>query len=253
MLARQRLRQHLPDMQKLLSSLPLILALLPGMSRSATVESMDLPEPAVQIDNQGGTLVMDISYRVPVSLREAWTVLTDFDHMAEFVPNLESSKVLMRSGTSLQVEQEGSIRLGILPFHYETTRQVDVVPYQSIRSHTLSGNTRLESSMVLTPAGDGTLLSYHATAVPDLPVPGSLVGSYLSRLLESQFKAMSREMLRRAQLDKTNDDHEPIQQAQQSTTPVIQQTAAKKTAKAAIKQSQLTSKKPRSQTKKRPG
>lgn len=234
-----------------LCRLLLLLALLPGVGHGAAVESMDLPEPAVQVASQDGVLVMDLSYRVPVPPREAWSVLTDFEHMADFVPNLESSRILQRSGTRLEVEQAGSLRLGVLPIHYESTRQIDTVPYQSIRSHTLSGTARLESVMVLTPAGDGTLLSYHASAVPDLPVPASLLGSYLGELLESQFKAMGREMVRRAQLSGASAGGEPAPPAREAASAAPRQAA--NGAGPAIRQSGLAPKKTRLPTKKRPG
>lgn len=181
--------------------LPLLLALLPGISPGVAVETPALTEPAIEVNRQDGAVVLDIRYRVPVSSREAWAVLTDFENMPGFVPNLESSKVLRRSGSTLDVEQKGSIQVGMLPIHYESTRRIEIVPYRSIRSRTLSGDTRLESVMALTPAGKDTLLSYHATAVSNLPLPDSLLESYVSSMLESQFKALGGEMLRRAQLD----------------------------------------------------
>lgn len=244
-------------MFKPLFRLPLLLALFAGPCWGAAVDTLDLSEPAIQINSQGNTVVLDISYRVPVSPREAWAVLTDFENMPGFIPNLESSKVLQRNGRTIQVEQKGSMRLGMLPIQYESIRQVDVVPYQSIRSHTLSGNTRLESVMALTPTGEGTLLAYHATAVSDLPVPNSLVTSYLGGMLESQFKAMRNEMVRRAQLDSDADDDESPQLAQQPVQAISQQASGNSTVKThpkpAIKQSKIAPKKIRMQTKKRPG
>lgn len=226
-------------MPKLLLCLPLLLALLPGISRGAVVESSDLSEPSIQVIDQGGTLVMNISHRVPVSPREAWAVLTDFENMPGFIPNLESSRILERTGRTLQVEQKGSIQLGILPIHYESIRQIEAIPYQSIRSRTLSGGTRLESLMVLTPAGKGTLLTYHATAVPDLPVSNDMIGSYLTGMLGSQFKAMGQEMLRRAQAGGV----------EKGTTQLAQQAASP--GKPVHKKASTT--KARVQTKKRPG
>lgn len=247
------IRKNCPAiMLKPLLRLPLLLALFAGPCWSAAVDTLGFSEPAIHIDSQGNTLVLNISYRVPVSPREAWAVLTDFENMPGFIPNLESSKVLQRNGRALQVEQKGSVRLGLLPIQYESIRQVDVVPYQSIRSHTLSGNTHLESVMVLTPAGEGTLLTYHATAVPDLPVPNSLVTSYLSSMLESQFKAMRVEMVRRAQLDSEANDDESPQLAQQPEQAGVRQSAAKAT-KPSIRQSRLAPRKARVQIKKRPG
>lgn len=235
--------------------LPLLLFLLPCLGWGAALDSMDLPEPAVAISNQDGTLVLNISYRVPVSQREAWAVLTDFENMAGFIPNLESSKVLLRAGKTIQVEQKGSISLGMFPVHYESRRQIEAVPYQSIRSHTLSGNTRLESVMVLSPAGNGTLLSYHATATPELPVPNGLISSYMSEMVENQFKAMGQEMVRRAQANHREDAGDAPQLSQQAgqTSQPAKLAAGKTPPKQAVRQSKLTPKKPGAQTKKRPG
>lgn len=240
----------------LLLALPF--ALLPGMSWGAAIQSSDLPEPTVRLNNQDGTLVINISYRIPFSPREAWAVLTDFEGMPGFIPNLETSKVLLRTGKIIQVEQRGSISLGMLPIHYESKRQIELVPYQSIRSHSLSGNTRIDSVMVLTPSGNGTLLAYHATAIPDLPVPSSLISSYMGEMLENQFKAMGQEMVRRAQPDDAdeNDDND-TQAAQLAGQPAAQKTsqqAVKPVAgKSPLPQAKPAPKKARVLTKKRPG
>ncbi len=184
-------------MPKLLTAL--LLALLPGMCSGGTDAAAEPPVPVVQVENRDGIVVLDLRYRVPVSPAEAWDVLTDFENMPAFIPNLDSSRVLLRNGSLIHLEQKGRLRLGMLPIPYESTRQLETVPYRSIRAHSLSGNTRMESLMLLTRDVEGTLISYHLTAEPDLPVPAGLVSSYISGMLESQFKAMGREMMRRAQ------------------------------------------------------
>lgn len=227
----------------LLFRLSLFMLLLPGVGLALPADSPGLPEPVVQVGEANGKLVLNVSYRVPVSPREAWAVLTDFENMPAFVPGLETSKVLQRTGKTLQVEQTGSVHFGMLPIQYASKRQIEIVPYQSISSHTLSGDTRLESVMVLTPAGNGTLLSYHATATSDLPVPNSLISASLSEMLENQFKAMGQEMARRSQLN------DAMQIAAQNNPQAAVQAAAKP----AIRQSRPIAKKARTQTKKRPG
>lgn len=227
----------------LLFRLSLFTFLLPGVGWALPADSPDFPEPVVKVGEANGRLVLNVSYRVPVSPREAWAVLTDFENMPAFVPGLETSKVLQRTGKTLQVEQTGSVHFGMLPIQYASKRQVEIVPYQSISSHTLSGDTRLESVMVLTPAGNGTLLSYHATATSDLPVPNSLISASLSDMLENQFKAMGQEMARRSQLN------DAMQIAAQTPPQAVNQA----TAKVAVKQAGPVVKKARIQAKKRPG
>ena len=231
--------------------------LLPTGCFAAIEQSPELSNPTVQISDQDGTLQVNISFRVPVSPREAWAVLTDFEHMPDFIPNLESSQVLVKAEKTLQIEQKGSINLGMFPVNYESKRQVDLTPYHMIRSRSLSGNTRLDSVMVLNPVGKETLLSYRATAVPDLPVPNSLISSFMGEMLQNQFKAMGQEMLRRSHLVNSNIAESGSPQNQLSE-PQINQNAAQPTskplaAKQAVPQTKKPSKKARIQTKKRPG
>ncbi len=233
--------------------------LLPASSLAAIDQSPQLPEPVVQISDQDGTLQLNISLRVPVQPRDAWEVLTDFEHMPNFIPNLESSQILQKTGKSMQVEQKGSISLGMFPIHYESKRQIELTPYKLIRSHSLSGNTRLDSVMVLTPVGKETLLAYRATAIPDLPVPNSMVSSYMSEMLENQFKAMGQEMIRRAQGADDNDDDSTTQVAQkpgaQAEQKPVQQTAKPAVVKKTSPQSKPRPSKKQTQTltKKQPG
>lgn len=203
--------------QPFLTFLLLLAALLPASGLTAVVQSPDLPDPNVRVTEQSGTLTLNISFRVPVTPRQAWDVLTDFEHMSDFIPNLETSQVLLRTAKTVQVEQKGRISLGMLPIPYQSTRLIELTPYQLIRSHALSGNTRLDSVMVLTTSGTGTLLNYSATAVPDLPVPSSLVSSYMGEMLEHQFKAMGKEMLRRAAADDKSDEEDEPQPGQSSS------------------------------------
>lgn len=250
--------KNLFNLPSFLACLFVSVILLPAGSLAAIDQSPELPEPVIKINDMDGTLQLSITLRVPVQPRDAWAVLTDFEHMPDFIPNLESSRVLQNTGKSMQVEQKGSVSLGMIPIHYESRRQIDLTPHKMIRSHSLSGNTRLDSVMVLTPIGRETLLAYRATAIPDLPVPNSMVSSYMSEMLENQFKAMGQEMIRRSQEPDNKDDNTQIAQqpaaqvvakpdqkpVQQTTQPAAKKTAVKNKTRPAIKQAQ---------TKKQPG
>lgn len=160
------------------------------------------PAPDIRVQDQDGTIVVDITYHLPVNQRIAWEVLTDFDAMADFVPNMERSRILERDGKRMIVEQKGQARVGILSFSYDSKREIELTPYQTLHSRALSG-TKINSTTTLAPAGNNaTVLSYRAIAVPDLPVPSSVITSSLSDILENQFKAMEQEMESRAKADK---------------------------------------------------
>ncbi|HYP66723.1 MAG TPA: SRPBCC family protein [Thiobacillaceae bacterium] len=188
-------------MSAFLLRLSILSALLLPSGESALAQTPLFPEPAVQVRQQDSSLIMDISYQVPVPPQEAWATLTDFENQPAFMPNLEVSRVLQRSGNRLQIEQKGAAKLGIFSFHYESQRELEITPYQLIRSHSLSGNIRMESTLALIPSGTGgTRIAYHVIAVPNLPLPTSLIASYLSGMLRDQFKAIGREMLRRTKI-----------------------------------------------------
>ena len=54
------------------------------------------PIRSIKVDYQGDTYITDAVMYAPVQIAVAWDVLTDFDHMANWVPNVKESKVLKR-------------------------------------------------------------------------------------------------------------------------------------------------------------
>jgi len=43
----------------------------------------------------------------PVSVDQIWAVLTDYDQLSAFIPNLASSRLLLRDGSKVLLQQEG--------------------------------------------------------------------------------------------------------------------------------------------------
>jgi|ERR1700730_10924539 hypothetical protein len=93
----------------------------------------------VTAKKDGQTITVDAVFKVVATQRQAWDVLTDFAHMPNFVSNLESSKVVSRSGNVLQVAQKGRETYGLLSFSFDNLREVELAPYTQIKSHLISG------------------------------------------------------------------------------------------------------------------
>src|SRR4051794_4824386 len=72
-----------------------------------------------------GAIVVDVSMTVPASRSEVWSVLTDYDHMAEFFSTLSSSRIVGRKGDKMQVEQKGTVAYGPLRFGFESVREIE--------------------------------------------------------------------------------------------------------------------------------
>ena len=139
-------------MMQFLSALSFLLALLLPAGGWAIVQATSTAEPSVEVRSSDAGLVLDISYQVPVPPSEAWTTITDFEHQPLFMPNLDVSRVLLRTGNRLWVEQKGAAKFGIFKFHYESQRELALTPCQLIRSHSLSGDIQMDSTMVLYPS-----------------------------------------------------------------------------------------------------
>ncbi|WP_367849285.1 SRPBCC family protein [Rhodoferax sp. WC2427] len=152
----------------------------------------------VRVERAHGSFTVDLSILAPVDATRAWAVLTDFEHMADFVPNLTSSVVTERSDTLVKVTQKGVAKYGIFSTQFESVREIHLAPPQEIRAHGVGGNIlRMESRMQLEPEGSGTRLTYHAEVLPGFWFPPLIGPSLVRHETAEQFSAMLHEMQRR--------------------------------------------------------
>lgn len=152
----------------------------------------------VRVQRSGGSFTVDTSLFTPVPPALAWAVLTDFDHMGSFVPNLVSSQVLERSDAQLKVSQKGVARYGFFSANFESIREISLSPQREIRAHNVGGNVKsMESVMQLQAEGSGTRLHYHAEVIPGFWFPPLIGPSLVRHETAEQFSAMLQEMLRR--------------------------------------------------------
>jgi len=169
--------------------------MLAGSGHAATetaIRSVDISQPA-------DAYVADVVMFVPVAPDISWQVLTDFEHMADWVPNVRESKVISREPNAVTIEQHGVARFGLASFPYVSVRRLESDPPRTIRSTQIKGNMRrLESLMTLTPDGDGTKLVYHFEMVPGALAATVMSKEFLEHELREQFGAIIGEMVRRS-------------------------------------------------------
>lgn len=156
------------------------------------------PEFSIDVARSGETFIVHALLFAPVSRREAWAVLTDFDRMTGFVPNLTESRVVERAGNRLTVAQKGVARFGALEFPFDSVREVDLDPEESVRSRNIRGSVRkLESVTRLAEAGGGTQVSYRVEAILDWWFSNAVGEAFLRHEIREQFDAIVKEMRRR--------------------------------------------------------
>jgi uncharacterized protein YndB with AHSA1/START domain len=166
-------------------------------------QEADAADPAVKVRKSGELVVIDVSMTVPASPQETWNVLTDYDHMAQFVPNLQASSIVARTDRALQVEQKGSISFGPFSIPFESVREIELKPFAEIRSHAISGSLGYSTAVTrLAPEDDGVRVSYHSESVPNVWVPPGVGPRAVAKQTRIQFEMLRNEILKRKGVEK---------------------------------------------------
>jgi len=144
--------------------------------------------------------------RAPIEL--IWQTLTDYDHLAEFVPGIDSSRVVARQGEELIVEQKGAAHWWFFSYAIRVTVAATERPYEGIDVRLLQGNLRrLDGGYRIEPQPDGsTELTWQGLIEPDTPLPSFLRTALLRRSISEQLAGMVREIERRADLWSSRSD-----------------------------------------------
>lgn len=130
-----------------------------------------------RIDGADGGKIYQITSNGTVAATPAatWRVLTDYEHLASYLPNLKSARVVSRNGERAIVEQLGTARY---LFFSQTIRVVVLVHERApdrIDISLIEGDMKVyRASWELTPlpGAAGTRIVYNATIEPKFDVPG---------------------------------------------------------------------------------
>jgi carbon monoxide dehydrogenase subunit G len=147
------------------------------------------PAPAVDVrvervaDADGKVYRIAASGTVAAAPAAAWRTLTDYDHLADFVPGLTRARVVSRDGDTVIVEQQGTasflifsqpIRL-VVRVHEQAPSRIDI--------GLVEGDMKVYRAsweLVSQPGGTGTKVVYDAAIEPKFYVP-AMIGTTLVR------------------------------------------------------------------------
>src|SRR5271165_901141 len=175
-----------------------LLAAMLVMTGNASLAA-ESPIRAIDVTYDGDTYVLNAVMFAPVAQAVAWEVLTDFEHMTQWVPSVAESKVVKRDDNSVTIEQRGVAKYGAVSFPYVTERKIELKPLGSIMSMQTKGSLRrVASTLLLQTEGKGTRLTYHLEIEPSLLASALLSKEFLQHELGEQFTAIIGEMVRRA-------------------------------------------------------
>mgnify|MGYP005860599985 FL=1 len=176
-----------------------ILSFLPASAALALTEPRLRAVASVERSMAFGSIVIRAYVDVPVDGKLAWSVLTDYDRLAEFVPDMHVSRRISKPGEPTRVHQRGEKTWLILDTPFEVVLLMHETPYTRIHFRQLSGTLKdMYGEWRLLPLPEGVRIASTARLEPGLlsprvPGDGWLIEADIQRMLES----LAQEMLRR--------------------------------------------------------
>ncbi len=171
------------------------LAILPAVAHAVSPDSRGI---VVAVHRDGEAFVVDVDLTVDATPQEAWNVLTDYDHMSEFVSNLTMSHIVRRASDSLEVAQTSRVKFGLFDLKFDNVREIEFVPLQEIRSKLVRGDMKMSAFTTrLAAEGDATRITNHGRFIPDRWIPPLIGTIMLEAETRKQFAEFRAEILRR--------------------------------------------------------
>ena len=128
---------------------------------------------------------------LPVSQERVWSVLTDYDHLDEFIPLLERSEVSSRREGIVYLKQRGVMKF---PFYKKTLRVVFRVreePKQALSFEAVEGDFLVyNGSWRLQSCPSGTHVRYEAFVEPAVSIPQWIMTQLERGLVKASFRAI---------------------------------------------------------------
>jgi len=128
-----------------------------------------------------------------------WEVLTDYDHMAKFISNLEYSGIKGRADNVLRVHQKGKASRGPLTLTFDNVREIELVPYSEIRSRLISGDLKASNFITrIVEIAARVHIVNSGRYTPNMWVPPFIGPALIEAETQKQFGEIRSEILRRS-------------------------------------------------------
>lgn len=173
-------------------------AALPALAQGARSELPRLEVAVNRVDLDVLHLFhVEATGTVAASPATVWRILTNYERMNEFVPDLASCKILARNGNEVIIEQQGTARFLFMTKSIHLIVRATEQPMTAIDIALVSGDMKhYESRWELLPLADtggnagGTQLRYSGKLVPNFYVPGVLGAKLIRADIERMMAAV---------------------------------------------------------------
>ena len=165
-----------------------------GLAQAPRLESpkLEVSVNRVELDTMHMYQV-DATGTVAAPLPKVWRILTGYERMAEFVPDMESCKILSRNGNEVILEQFGVARFLFMSKSIHLIVRVTEQPMSSIDISLISGDMKHYEShweLIPVPETGGTKIVYSGKMIPNFYVPGILGAKMIRGDIERMMSAV---------------------------------------------------------------
>ena len=153
----------------------------------------------VRVVKDGPHIAVDVDVPVDAPWSVVWDVLTDYDHMGEFVSNVKASRIVGRPVEDvLRVHQSGSASLGPFSLPFDNVREIELVPHREIRSRLVSGDFKASAFITRIVLVDARIhILNRGRYTPNMWVPPLIGPALIEAQTRKQFGEIRAEILRR--------------------------------------------------------
>jgi carbon monoxide dehydrogenase subunit G len=162
-------------------------------------------EPQVTVREEGGVYTVAAAFAVPQPAATVVAVLTDYEEISRFMPDVRTSTVLERGPVVTVVAQEAVARLMMFSKRIYLELEVREEPGAiTFRDRCGRSFARYEGAWAMTETDGQTSVTYRLVAKPSFEVPGFLLNRILKRDATEMIDRLRAEMAIRAQPEATS-------------------------------------------------
>lgn len=186
----------------------------PRLSTESALSSYDGGKVSVEATLQGTGVAVTTASRIKGPYSLIWQTLTDYDHLAGFIPGISESRVIERQGAAAIVHQRGQASFMFISVPLDVVVESLEEPPSRIGIRVLKGNLkRLDGGYQLSKISDTQdeyILGWTGVIEPFIPMPLMFAVPFLRAHVEDQFVGMLKEIERRcAALSDGTGDRRP--------------------------------------------
>jgi carbon monoxide dehydrogenase subunit G len=165
----------------------------------ATIASAAAPaDVEVKVQIVDDEIRTNVSFFVKAPRQRVWDVITDYERAPEYMRDVQSAKVVSRSGDTVRLMQKDQVRVGPFSMGIDTLRDVKHTAPVRTEAHLVSGSfKKYDSKMELVPEGGGTRVTYQSETVAGSALAGFASESMIRRATEERFRQLRAEIQRR--------------------------------------------------------